>query len=151
NDDDLADGPAVATTATFERTRTLDFTLPPHATTIVTLKLKTPGTPYAARPDLGLDREDVTLDRTTGRLRVKVHSLGSVATPATTVQLRDRLGRTVATAPVAVVPAPRDLIPKTIEILLPLPLGFDLAGSMVEIDPEHRLTEITTCNNTVKL
>ena len=146
---DTADSPPAATTATFERTRSLDFTLPPRATTILTLKLKTPGTPYWSRPDLGLDREDVT--RTAAGLRVKIHSLGSVPSPATTVALRDRAGQIVATATIPALAAPLDLFPKTTEVTLPLPAGFSLPGATVELDPEHRLTEITTLNNTVKL
>lgn len=148
-DDDLADGPITTTTAVFERTRSLDFTLPPRATTILTLKLKTPGTPYWQRPDLGLDRADLT--RTAAGLRVKIHSLGSVATPATTVVLRDRTGRIVATAAVPAIPAPLDLLPKTTEVTLSFSSSTDVTGATVELDPAHALTEITTRNNTVRL
>ena len=149
NDDDTADGEVATTTATFERSRTIDLTLPPRATTILTFTLKTPGTPYWSRPDLGLEREDVK--RTDAGLRVKIHSLGSVAAPASTVALRDRTGRVLATAAVPAIPAPLDLQPKTTEVTLRVPLDFDLTGTTVEVDPEHKLTEITARNNTVKL
>ena len=140
---------AVTRTATFERSRSLDFTLPPRATTILTLKLKTPGPPYWSRPDLGLDRQDVT--RTADGLRVRVHSLGSVPAPATTVAVRDAHGRILATAVVPALEAPNDLRPRTVEVSLAVPTGTALTGASVEVDPEHRLVEITTLNNTVKL
>ncbi|MBI5767283.1 MAG: LamG domain-containing protein [Verrucomicrobia bacterium] len=148
NGDDTADQ-AITRTASFERSRSLDFTLPPRATTIITLKLKTPGTPYWSRPDLGLDREDVT--RTGDTLRVRVHSLGSVAAPASAIALRDATGKTIATATTPALEAPLDLHPRTAEVTLTIPAGANLTGATVELDPEHQLTEITTPNNTIRL
>ena len=146
--DDTAEQ-TVTRTAPFERTRSLDFTLPPRTTTILTLKLKTPGPPYWTRPDLGLDRADVA--RTPAGLRVRLHSLGSVAAPASTLALRDATGTTIATAAIPSLPAPIDLHPRTAEVTLALPPGVALTGATVEIDPDHRLVEITTLNNAVKL
>jgi len=148
NNDDTADQITTRTT-TFERTRSLDFTLPPRATTIITLKLKTPGTPYWSRPDLGLDRADVT--RTSAGLQVRVHSLGSVPVPASTVALRDARGKVIATAAVPALDAPHDLRPRTTDVGLTFPAGTSLTGATVELDPDHRLEEITTLNNAVKL
>ena len=62
-----------------------------------------------------------------------------------------RTGRVLATAAVPAIPAPLDLQPKTTEVTLRVPLDFDLTGTTVEVDPEHKLTEITARNNTVKL
>ena len=149
NDDDTADGAIATRSAVFERTRSVELTLAPRATTVLTFKLKTPGTPYWQRPDLGLDPQDVTVR---GReVRVKIHSLGSVPTPATTVTVRDAAGRTLATATVPALAAPLDLMPKTTEVSLTLPAGATTTGGRVEIDPEHALTEITALNNTVSL
>jgi hypothetical protein len=148
NHDDTADQ-AVMRTAVFERSRSLDFTLPARATTIISLKLKTPGTPYWSRPDLGLDREDVT--RTNAGLRVRIHSLGSVPAPASTVALRDATGKILATAAVPALEAPLDLHPRTTEVTLAIPAGASLTGAADELDPDRKLTEITSLNNAVKL
>ncbi|HVS50991.1 MAG TPA: LamG-like jellyroll fold domain-containing protein [Opitutaceae bacterium] len=149
NNDDVADQPGAARTEKFERSRSLDFTFAPRATTILTFKLKTPGTPYWSRPDLGLDANDVALRG--NALHVRVHSLGSVAAPASSLALRNAAGKVVATAAVPALDAPNDLLPKTAEVTLPLPAGFSSTGATVELDPDHQLEEITTRNNVVKL
>jgi len=149
DNDDVADGTVATSTATFERSKSVELTFPPRATTVITFKLKTPGTPYWQRPDLGIDPQDVTVR---GReVHVKVHSLGSVPAPATTIAVRDASGRTLATAPVPALAAPNDLLPKTTDVSLTLPAGATTAGASVEIDPDHALNEITTRNNAVKL
>lgn len=149
DDDDTADGTIATSTAVFERTRSVELTLAPRATTVLTFKLKTPGTPYWQRPDLGIDPQDVTVR---GReVRVKIHSLGSVPAPATTVAVRDASGRILATAAVPALAAPLDLMPKTTEVSLTLPAGATTNGARVEIDPDHALTEITALNNAVSL
>ncbi len=149
NDDDTADGAVTTRTEKFERAGTLDFTFAPRVATILTFKLKTPGTPYWSRPDVGLDRQDVT--RSENTLHVRVHSLGSVAAPATTVALRSADGSILATAAVPALDAPNDLLPKTADVTLAIPAGASLTGATVEIDPDHRLDEITPRNNAVKL
>jgi len=149
NDDDIADRALTARTNVFERTGSLDFTFAPRATTVLTLKLKAPGTPYRQRPDLGIGREDVQVN---GRkVRVRVHSLGAVPSPATTVVFRNRAGEIIATGKLGPLPAPADLYPKTKEVTLTLPAGADAAGGTVEIDPDRRLEEITRLNNSVEL
>ena len=84
-------------------------------------------------------------------MRVRVHSLGSVPSPETTVSFRDWTGKIIATEKVGPLPAPVDLYPKTTVIVLTLPKGVETTGGTVEIDPEHRLEEITRLNNVVKL
>ncbi|HXI84912.1 MAG TPA: LamG-like jellyroll fold domain-containing protein [Verrucomicrobiae bacterium] len=146
---DVADQSVTTWTNTFERTSNLEFTFAPRATTVLSLKLKTPGKPYWERPDLGLDREDVQVK---GReVRVRIHSLGSVPSPETTVAFRDRTGKIIAAAKVGPLPAPVDLYPKTTDVVLALPEGAEVTGGTVEIDPDHRIEEITRLNNVVKL
>jgi hypothetical protein len=116
---------------------------------VLTLKLKTPGKPYWERPDLGINREDVEVQ---GReVRVRVHSLGSVPSPETTVVFRDWTGKIIATEKVDPLPAPVDLYPQTTDIVLTLPEGVEATGGTVEIDPDHRIEEITRLYNVVKL
>lgn len=147
--DDVADRSIDTRIAKFERSRSVELTLAPGATTILTCRLKVPGTPYWARLDLGIDPEDVTVKA--GMVRVTVHSLGSVPAPATSVVLRDAAGLTLARGEIPPLTAPVDLWPKTTTVTLPIPAGIDLHGGVVEIDPEHQLEEITVRNNVVKL
>lgn len=149
NGNDVADRSLTNFTAAFERSCGLEITFAPRVTTILTLKLKTPGTPYWERPDLGLDRDDVQVH---GReLRVRVHSLGSVPTPSTTVAFRNRAGEIVAMEKLGSLEPPLDLMPRSTEIELTLPDGTDASGGTIEIDPDHRVEEITRLNNVVKL
>jgi hypothetical protein len=149
NNNDAIDGPPAVRREVFERSRSVDVTLPPRATTVLTFKLISPGTPYWDRPDLGIDRSDVTING--GRLRVRVHSLGARATPPTTLAVRDSAGRTLATASVPTLAAPDDLLPKTVDVDLEVPAATTLENAVLELDSEHRLAEITLRNNTVKL
>jgi hypothetical protein len=135
----------------FERSRSVDLTFAPRATTILTFRLKTPGTPYWARPDLGISREDIAVEPGGHALQVTVHSLGSVPAPATRVGFRDAQGRLVAPAEVGPLEAPVDLFPRTAAVRLALPDGVTADGGSVEIDPDHALEEITTLNNRVSL
>jgi len=147
NADDTADQALDARTVRFERSRSIALTLAPRAATVLTFKLKTPGTPYWQRPDLGLDPEDVSVR---GReVRVTVHSLGAVATTETTVALHDAAGRMLASAKVSALPPPTDLQPKTATVTLQAPAGADLRGARVEVNPEHAFEEITQLNNAV--
>jgi len=149
NNDDAADQALESRTVPFERSRSVAVTFAPRATTVLTFKLKTPGTPYWSRPDLGISGEDVSLQNDS--MVVMVHSLGSVPTPESTIVLRTADGAIAASAPVPALPAPLDLVPKTTLVTLSIPAGVPMAGASIEIDPEHRLEEITTLNNRVRL
>jgi hypothetical protein len=150
NNDDVADQSLATREERFERASSLEFTLPPRASTVFTLKLKTPGTPYWSRPDLGFTREDVILSTSADALFVKVHSVGAVACPATTIAVRNSDGKIIATASVPALEAPIDLVPKTADVTIKLPSGANLSGATVELDPDDTLGEITRMNNTVK-
>ena len=149
NNDDTADQSLATHEEKFERSRPLDFTLPPRATTVLTLKLKTSGTPYWSRPDLGFTHDDVVVRADT--LSVTVHSLGSVPAPASTLVLRDATGREIARVATPALAAPVDLQPKTAEVLLHLPAATPLDGATLVVDPDDALGEITVLNNTVQL
>jgi hypothetical protein len=149
DDNDAIDDSAAIRHEQFERTRSLEFTFAPHATTVITFKRIVAGQPYWERPDLGIERSDVTVDGS--RMQVRIHSLGARATPPTTLTVRDAAGRVLATSPVPTLAAPDDLLPKTVDVGLVLPAGASLQNATVEIDPEHRVEEITVRNNTVQL
>jgi hypothetical protein len=149
NGDDMADESIETRTVPFERTHAVELTFAPRATTVLTFKLKSAGTPYWQRPDLGIDPQDI--ERSGNELRVTIHSLGSVPTPPSEIVLRNPEGRVLAAGKIPAIDAPLDLHPKTVQVVLALPEGTVSAGSTVEIDPAHAVTEITTLNNVVRL
>jgi len=149
NNDDTADQALESRTAPFERSSSLEFTLAPRATTVLTFTLKAPGVPYWQRPDLGISRRDVTIGM--DALLVTVHSLGSVPTPEARIVFRTADGRIVASSVIPPLPAPVDLFPRTTVATLQLPRGTPTAGGSVIIDPDDQLLEITRVNNAVGL
>jgi hypothetical protein len=146
---DTADSSLSTRTVELERSGDLELTFPPRATTVVTLKLVSRGTPYWERPDLGIGKEDVKVEG--GQVRVTVHSLGSVDAPASTVALVDGNGEVLASAPIPALKAPLDLIPKTATVTLTVPPGASLTGASVVVDPDGAFKEITRMNNRVGL
>ncbi len=62
-------------------------------------------------------------------MTVTVHSVGAVDAPASKVVLRDKAGKTLATADVPALKAPLDLTPKTAQVTLAVPAGADLKGA----------------------
>ncbi|HET7535307.1 MAG TPA: hypothetical protein VFJ90_02565, partial [Candidatus Didemnitutus sp.] len=149
NNDDQADEPVTSHTVALARSRSVDLIFAPHKTTILTFKLQSPASPVRARPDLGIGEGDV--QRQGRQLRVTVHSLGSVPTPATTLTVRDQNGFVLATAAIPAIAAPLDLFPKTADIVLTLPSEVKAGGLTIEIDPDGKLEEITRLNNVLKL
>jgi hypothetical protein len=139
---------ATTHTADFERSTTLDLTFPPHTTTTLELKLVEKGVPYWSRPDLGLDPDDVKVEG--NRMRVTIHSLGSVDASASRVVLRDRTDKVLAIANARALKAPLDLLPKTEVVSLSLPANEDWKGGSVTIESTGSLPEITQKNNRVQ-
>jgi hypothetical protein len=131
----------------FERTRGIDFTFTPRATTVLDLELETPGKPVWDRPDLGIGATDVHVAK--GTISVTVHSLGSVPAPPSTVTLIDAAGREVARAQVPAIPAPLDLLPKTAQVKLHVGAGVRISGAKVRVRVGDQTQEITQLNNEV--
>ena len=136
-------------TETFERSRDIEITFPPHVTTVIELKLVEKGVPYWSRPDLGIGADDVKVDGRT--MKVTVHSLGSVDAPASKVVLRDRAGKVLASVAVPSIKAPVDLFPKTAAVELSLPEGAEWKGGSVTVESSGKVPEITQRNNRVPL
>ncbi len=135
-------------TEEFQRSSDLEISFPPHVTTVIELKLVAKGVPYWSRPDLGIGKEDVTVEG--NRVKVVVHSLGAVDAPASKVVLRDKAGKMLASAAVPSIKAPLDLFPKTASVSLTLPAGADWKGGSVTVESHGRLPEITQMNNRVQ-
>ena len=132
----------------FERSTSLDFTFAPRTTTVLELKLVEKGVPYWSRPDLGIGVDDVKVDG--NRMRVTVHSLGSVDAPASRVVLRDHAAKVLTSAKAAPLKAPLDLVPKTEVVTLTLPHGAEWKGGSVSVEMSGKLPEITQMNNRVQ-
>jgi hypothetical protein len=147
--DDEMDGDSKKSILEFERSRGVSVTFPPHATTILDVKLLDEGTPYWARPDLGIGRDDVVVK---GRkITVTVHGLGSVDSQPVDLALLDHAGRTVTHVLVPAIKAPLDLMPKTVSVTLTVPYGVNPNNGTVVLDPNDRIKEITKINNQVRL
>lgn len=144
--DDRADAPQTGT-ETFEQGIGLPLTLAPKQTTVLEFDLVEAGTPMSARPDVGLDPEDVRLS---GRsAEVRVHSLGGVDAPAGTVVIEDASGVELGRAPFASLSAPADLQPRTQSVLVRLdrtPSGPVFVRLLLDGAPQ----EITAANNRVQ-
>jgi hypothetical protein len=136
-------------TEEFERSRDVEVTFPPHVMTVIELKLVAKGVPYWSRPDLGIGEDDVKVEG--NRMKVTVHSLGSVDAPASKVVLRDKAGKVLASASVPSIKAPIDLFPKTASVVLMLPAGAELKGGSVTVESSGKLPEITQMNNRLPL
>jgi hypothetical protein len=149
--DDRPDRAVTTTTLTIDRGGAMPLTLPPRATTVLRFRLAKKGVPYAARPDLGIGREDVTLGA--GKITVRVHSLGAVPAPAARLVFRDGRGRVRAEAPIPPLEAPVDLVPRVADVTLALPAGVKASPGTVELQlpDDPALPQITSLNDRVRL
>lgn len=147
---DEADAITQSFESDFERSTGFSLTFPGGcAVTVVTLRLVQQGRPYWDRCDLGIGPEDVK--RYAHGLNVTVHSLGAKDSPEVTVALKGPDGAILKTAVLPPLPAPADLWPRYRDVIFNLHGVPSLEGCTIEIDPEHKLCEITRDNNIVKL
>lgn len=149
NDDQQIDSDATERIVDLERGELLNLVFAPCKYNIVSLELIEPAEKgYWERPDLGIGPTDVKI--TDNSVKVRVHSLGAVATPSTTLELRDAKGKLVAIAQVPPLEAPLDLIPRWTDITLTVAEGTDISSGSVQIDPEAKIKQITRRNTIVK-
>jgi hypothetical protein len=131
-----------------ERSTSTRLSFAPHAATTFEFTLIRAGQPVEQRPDIGIGADDV---RVTGRtVRLTVHSLGSVDTPAGTATVEDAGGHLLATTAIPPIAAPRDLTPRTVDISLRLAQAIP-AGASVRVKLVGGAAEITQLNNAVPL
>jgi hypothetical protein len=149
NEDQQIDSESGERLVEFERGQSLDLIFPQRKYSIVTLELEEPAKKgYWELPDLGIGQEDVKI--TGNKITVRVHSLGSVNTPATTIELKDAKGKLVAKEPVPSLHAPTDLKASWTDITLVIPAGTDLSSGSIQVDPENKIKQITRFNTKVK-
>jgi len=147
--DDEMDAAQWSFESKFEWDTSVQMTFEPGVTTIVEMKLVEAGVPYTERCDLGIGIEDVKL--WAHGLNVKVHSLGAVASEEIDVVLKDPDGNVLRREILPPLDAPTDLWPRWREVSFLLHRVESLEGCTVEIDPEHKLNEVTRDNNVVVL
>ncbi len=146
--DQLMDTQITEEYADLKRGEVLTLNLAPREHTIVTLELVDPAeTGYWERADLGIGRNDVIING--NEMVVRVHSLGAIDTPASTLEVRDSQGNTVASVTVPSLEAPLDLVPRWTEVNVSLPDEIDLRHGSVVVDPDHEIPQITRTNNSV--
>jgi hypothetical protein len=130
----------------WERTAGLELTFAPSKTTTWELSLETAASPVTERPDLGIGTDDVKAEK--GGVRVTVHSLGALAAVPETLVLEDAAGVELSRATIPALPAPSDLQPKTVRVMLATRAGWK-PGMRVRILPVPGTPEITLLNNIV--
>ena len=148
NDDDNIDTVITKKVVELERSRSIQLKFSPRVSTILLLKHLAQGVPYNARPDLGICRDDIEIKGNS--LRVSVHNLGSVITPATKVSLVEK-ENILASLTIPSIEPPLDLSPKVNTINFSIPTGTDISNCEIQIDPENTIAEITRMNNRIEL
>ena len=147
--DDTADKDIVSDETSFERSGRVSVSFAPNAYTIVTLERVSDGVPYWSRTDLGIGEDDVKFYA--HGMNVRIHSLGAIDTPETTIVLKNAEGEILKTADIPVIQAPTDLWPRYWDVIFNLHGVESLDGCYLEIDPEQKICEITRENNIVHL
>ncbi len=132
-----------------ERTESMEIVFPPREQVVLNFRLLRKGTPYWVRPDLGIGPRDIRIDG--NDVRVRVHSLGSVDSPAGKVELAAPNGKILAAADVPPLPAPLDYTPSVADVTIRLPRGTVLEGCSVRLRMSDAGKEITRMNNRVNL
>lgn len=148
NGDDEADTGIKTFEAEFENfNKPIDFSFESKKSIVITMKLAKPGVPYWNRCDIGICEDDITVEG--NKVKVVVHGMGSVDSPATKAVVKGRDGKILATATVPAIKAPLNLFPKTAEI--EFIVSGDLKDCYVELDPDNTLVEIHKGNNIVAI
>ena len=149
NDDQKIDGLSTSKIIDLERGGEIPLTFASRKNSIIELELIEPSKKnYSKLPDLAIGPEDGKFSG--NAVMVRVHNLGNVATPATTLELRDAKGTLVAKANVPSIEPPVDLLPKWEEITLTLPPGVTVTTGSLKLDPEEKIVEITRRNSILK-
>jgi hypothetical protein len=149
NDDQLIDSDLSESSVELENGKSVDLVIPPRKYTILNLKLAEPSKkPMFGRPDLGISGADIKIQNNS--VTVRVHSLGAVSSPVTTLVVRDARGKIVARTEVASLEAPLDLRPRFKDVTITVPDKTDLSSGSVELDPEMQIEQITRRNKLVK-
>jgi hypothetical protein len=147
--DGKIDGKATQSDVPLETSASTALRFPPRQTQVFAFERIKAGTPVATRADLGIGRGDLQMDGQT--LKLTVHSLGHVATLPGQAVVTDADGQEVARVAIPALPAPLDLLPKTVQVELNLPQGFQPKGASVQVSQQGDAEEVTRLNNRLPL
>ena len=147
--DEIADNGIISSELSFERSKRVAVSFVPKAYTIVTLEKIEDGVDYWERPDLGIELCDVAYYA--HGMNVRIHSLGAVDSPETTIALKNANGEVLKVCDIPVIEAPADMWPRYWDAIFNLHGVDSLEGCYLEIDPDNKLCEITRTNNIVML
>lgn len=149
NDDQEIDSDITERVVDLMRGESLNLLLSPRKYNILKLELVKPSeNGYWDRPDIGIGPSDVKIN---GQIiKVRVHSLGAVASKPASLELRDSKGNIVITALIPSLEAPIDLKPRWKEIILTVPEGVDINHGNVQIKTGDKDPQITNRNKMVK-
>jgi len=103
---------------------------------------------YDKRADLAISPSDIRIGE--NQVTVRVYSQGAKGSPETIIELKDAGGNKISTAKVPPMEAPLDLIPRWVDIVLEVPSGSDLEKGSLEVDPDHKIKQITQLNTIYK-
>lgn len=147
--DGKIDGKAEVRDITLETSVATTLRFAPRQTGLFEFERIRASEPVATRADLGIGRGDLQLAGDT--IRLTVHSLGHVATLPGEAVVLDARGQVVARAAIPALPAPRDLLPRTVQLELKLPPSFRRDGASVQVLQQGDAAEITRLNNRLPL
>jgi hypothetical protein len=149
NDDQNAESEVTETSLYLERGEAINLVFAPHKYSVISLELVEPSEKeYEYLPDIAIGPGDIKISA--NEITVRVHSLGAVSAPETTLEVRDAKGTTAGTARIPSLEAPMDLKPRRIDVRIPLSGKTDLSSGSVQIDPELKIRQITRRNDVVK-
>jgi hypothetical protein len=147
NDDQQIDTGRKEELLYLERGDELELSFARRSSTILHLERVEPArTGYFERPDLAIEASGIKIDG--NEVKVRVYSQGAVASPVTTLELRNADGKTVAEARVPAMKAPLELGPNWLDVTLTVPPGTDLSSGSILVDPQREIEQITS-NNTL--
>jgi hypothetical protein len=148
NGDQQIDSNETENIVELQRGTDIELLFEPNNYTIVHMELiDQDDTGYWERADLGIGRDDIQILE--NEVTVRVHSLGAVGTPETTLELRGANGSLIAEVPVPELEAPVDLVPRWIDITIPVDREVDLSRGSVVIDASENIPQITRRNTRV--
>ena len=149
NNDQQMDSNISTQTVYLERGSDVKIEFAPFKQTILKLELvEQAASDYSQRPDLAICKQGIKIKA--NEVTVRVYSQGAVGTSETTIELRDAIGKPVQTAIVPAMEAPVDLIARWTDVKLVVPTGTDLGHGSVWVDPNKKMTQITSKNDEVK-
>jgi hypothetical protein len=149
NGDGVMDKETARKQVVFGRGETISLSIPSRKNVLVQMKLTGEGEILNGYPDLAIGTDDIQV--TGDALRVTVHNLGGVASPATEIALVDSRGKVIAKAPTPAMEGTNDLMPKQVQVTLHIPPQTDLKNCSVTVDPENTVKEIRKNNNRKEL